>query len=143
MVVVDDAEPLVRQIQVVAGNRSLNGSAQAFRIEAVPVEGLAEPITIAVPLGESEKSVEDLLGAKTDGTAQVSSELIQATIAAALETGEKTRAYIDEVCKDELDINPDPVFRRGLAPLKKRGRICARKDGLTGGWYWSLKEGGA
>ena len=48
MIAVDDEDPLLRHIQVVAGNRSLNGSAQAFRIEAATVEGLTEPITRAV-----------------------------------------------------------------------------------------------
>ena len=63
MIAVDDEDPTIRHIQVVAGNRSLNGSAQSFRIEAVPVEGLDEPITLAVDLGESTKSVDDLLAA--------------------------------------------------------------------------------
>lgn len=58
----DDEDPMVRHIQVVSGNRSSNGSAQAFQIEAVPVEGLTEPITRAVELGESGKDVETLLG---------------------------------------------------------------------------------
>ncbi len=61
MVAVDNEDTLVRHIQVVAGNRSLNGSAQAFRLDAVPVAGLTEPITLAVPLGESAKSVDELL----------------------------------------------------------------------------------
>ncbi len=61
MIGVDDEDQSVRHIQVVAGNRSLNGAGQAFRIEAVPVDGLDEPITVAVALGESAKSVEDLL----------------------------------------------------------------------------------
>ena len=34
---------------------------QAFRIDAVDVPGLTEPITLAVELGASGKSVEDLL----------------------------------------------------------------------------------
>jgi hypothetical protein len=66
-VAVDDEDELVRHIQVVAGNRSLNGSAQAFRIEAVPVDGLAEPITRAVELGESSKSVDDLIANAAPG----------------------------------------------------------------------------
>jgi hypothetical protein len=66
-VAVDDEDELVRHIQVVAGNRSLNGSAQAFRIEAVTVEGLAEPITRAVELGESSKSVDDLIANAAPG----------------------------------------------------------------------------
>jgi hypothetical protein len=67
MVAVDDEDPLTRHVQVVAGNRSLNGSAQAFRIEAVEVPGLDEPITKAVALGESAKSVDDLISARTRG----------------------------------------------------------------------------
>jgi putative DNA primase/helicase len=61
MIAVDDEDSQLRHIQVVAGNRSLNGSAQAFRIEAVDVPGLDEPITVAVDLGESGKSVDALL----------------------------------------------------------------------------------
>ena len=61
MIAKDDQDESLRHIQVVAGNRSLNGSAQAFRIEAVDVEGLTEPITRAVELGASTKDVEDLL----------------------------------------------------------------------------------
>jgi hypothetical protein len=69
-VVVDPDDPLIRHIQVVAGNRSLNGSGQTFRIEAVPVEGLAEPITLAVELGTSSKDVEDILVAAVNGAAR-------------------------------------------------------------------------
>jgi hypothetical protein len=61
MIAPDDQDPLVRHVQVVAGNRSLNGAAQAFRIEAVDVDGLTEPVTRAVELGASEKQVDDLL----------------------------------------------------------------------------------
>jgi hypothetical protein len=61
MIAKDDADPSLRHIQVVAGNRSLNGRGQVFRIEAVAVEGLEEPITVARALGESSKDVEDLL----------------------------------------------------------------------------------
>jgi hypothetical protein len=64
MIALDDEDAAVRHVQVVAGNRSLNGNAQAFRIEAVPVEGLTEPITRAVELGESTKDVETLIGAQ-------------------------------------------------------------------------------
>lgn len=64
MIATDDEDPLVRHIQVVAGNRSLNGSAQSFRIDAVPVPGLREPITRAVDLGQSAKSVDALLAVR-------------------------------------------------------------------------------
>lgn len=71
-VAVDDEDPLVRHVQVVAGNRSLNGSAQAFRIEVVPVAGLTEPITRAVDLGESSKSVDDLIANIGNGETKTS-----------------------------------------------------------------------
>jgi hypothetical protein len=61
MIAPDDQEPLLRHIQVVSGNRSSNGSANAFRIDAVELEGLAEPVTRAVELGASAKHVDDLL----------------------------------------------------------------------------------
>jgi hypothetical protein len=139
IVAVDDEDPLVRHIQVVAGNRSLSGSAQAFRIEAVAVEGLAEPITRAIELGESDKSVEDLISAKADGKARVAGELIQAVVRDALETGEKSRTYLDEACKDELGVSSNTVWRNGLEPLKDARRVEVRKDGTTGGWLWRLR----
>src|SRR5262249_22062343 len=43
------------------------GAAQAFRIDAVDVAGVTEPITLAVPQGESAKSVETLLAATNNG----------------------------------------------------------------------------
>jgi hypothetical protein len=61
MIAADDEDAQLRHIQVVAGNRSLKGSAQAFRIEAANVPGLTEPVTLAVELGASAKSVDDLL----------------------------------------------------------------------------------
>jgi hypothetical protein len=68
MIAVDDEDPLLRHVQVLAGNRSLNGSAQAFRIDAVDVPGLTEPITVAIELGESAKSVDDLLATRARST---------------------------------------------------------------------------
>ncbi len=76
MIAVDDQDPAARVIQVVAGNRSPNGSAQAFRIDAVEVPGLAEPITLAVELGESSKSVDDLLAVKLGSKSAKARELI-------------------------------------------------------------------
>jgi hypothetical protein len=64
MVAVDDDDEDVRHVQVVAGNRSRNGSAQSFRIDEADVPGLEEPVTLAVELGESEKSVDELLSTR-------------------------------------------------------------------------------
>jgi hypothetical protein len=57
----DDVDKDVRHIQVVAGNRARNGNALSFRIEEARVAGLDEPVTLAVELGESCKSVDALL----------------------------------------------------------------------------------
>lgn len=65
MIAVDDRDEDVRHIQCVAGNRSRNGKAQSFRIDAVEVPGLTEPITVARDLGESDKSVDALLDTRT------------------------------------------------------------------------------
>jgi hypothetical protein len=85
MIAVDDEDEDVRHIQVIAGNRSRNGSAQSFKIEAVEVPGLAEPITKAVPLGESAKSVDDLLStagttsqSKTDQAKELILDILEA-----------------------------------------------------------------
>jgi hypothetical protein len=56
----DDADEMVFHIQVVKGNRSGRGHAEAFRIEMVDV-GLKEPVTKCVALGESQKDVDELL----------------------------------------------------------------------------------
>ena len=143
MIAVDDEDDSVRHIQVVAGNRSLNGKAQSFRIEAVDVEGLDEPITLAVELGESAKSVEDLLDAKREPSDDLT-DAIQAVILDALVTGEKGRDYLNAACKDELGVGSDPVYKRGLVPLKAAGRIDSRKEPTPNGrWYWRLKDGDA
>lgn len=138
MIAPDDEDPLLRHIQVVAGNRSLNGSALAFRIEAVEVEGLAEPITRAVELGESIKDVDALLSSPTGET---KGGQLQDTILRALEEGERTRAEIDELCREQHGASPDNTYRRGLHPLKAAGRIKARNAG-SAGWCWQLVHGG-
>lgn len=141
MIAIDDEDELLRHIQVVAGNRSLNGSAQAFRIEAVPVADLAEPITRAIDLGASSKSVDELLAApKAETAGRVPAADVQAVILEALATGEKTRNYLDETCRDELGVNPDTVYKSGLAPLRKDELIHARKAGSSGRWYWQLNS---
>jgi excisionase family DNA binding protein len=78
MIAVDDEDERVRHIQVVAGNRSRNGVGQVFRIDAVEVPGLAEPITLAVALGESSKPVDELLSTheRSDSRSARARELI-------------------------------------------------------------------
>lgn len=140
MIAADDENEFVRHIQVVVGNRSLNGAGEAFRIEAVPVEGLKEPITLAVPLGQSSKNVEDLFEPRKEDRAKVAAERVQEVILEALATGEKSRDYLNASCVDELGVGPDTTYKSGLDPLRKVGLIRPRKDGFTGPWLWSLKD---
>lgn len=140
MIVADNDDPLVRHIQVVAGNRSLNGTAQAFRIDAVPVANLTEPITLAVDLGESQKTIDELLAAGNDDNDRVDSDVLQAVILDALATGPKSREYLDAVCSDDLGATRDVVYKRGIGPLCKAKRVRAHKSGLTGGWSYYLTD---
>jgi hypothetical protein len=131
----DDEDPDKRHIQTVAGNRSGASDAFAFRIERREVEGLSEPVTVAVELEEAGKSVDAMLTGQHVGT--VSSEKIQEAILLALETGPKSREYLDAVLTDELGVSHDTVYKRGLAPMNK-WKIRSRKEGLHGGWVWEL-----
>ena len=60
----DDEDDMVFHVQVVAGNRSGRSAAQGYRIELRDV-GLGEPVTYAVELGESSKSVDQLLASSS------------------------------------------------------------------------------
>jgi hypothetical protein len=93
-----------------------------FRIDAVHVAGPAELITLAVPLGESAKSVDDLLAADPNRTSsRVSGQQLQALLIRELETGDKSRDYLNEVASDELDASataftrPDSCRSREIA----------------------------
>lgn len=118
----DDQDQFVRHIQVVAGNRALSGKANHFRIEPAEVEGLAEPITKAVELGESDKNVDDLL-------------------AMAIKEPSKTdqaKAAVLDILEERGDQNSDPLdaevaAKVGLAAKTIRNiRTELRNEGLIG-----------
>ena len=122
-VVVDLDDPLIRHIQVVAGNRTLNGNGQTFRIDAVPVEGLTEPITLAVELGASSKDVEDILAAAANGTAPETKT-------------DRARELLLDILDDEGPRESDALDARvaqetGLAAgTVKNARTKLKNDGL-------------
>lgn len=122
----DDQNQFVRHIQVVAGNRALGGKANHFRIEPATVEGLAEPITKAIELGESEKNVDDLLAmtlkepSKTDKAKAAvldileergdqNSDVLDAEVAKKVGLASKTIRNIRVELKDEGLIGIRPV----------------------------------
>lgn len=120
MIAVDNEDPTVRHIQVLAGNRSLNGNAQAFRIEAVPVDGLIEPITRAVELGASAKDVETLLGALP---AETKTDRARELILDILETdGEQESDTLDARVARETGLAAKTV-RNARSQLSKDGLV--------------------
>jgi AAA domain len=72
----DDEEEMLFHIEARAGNRGPSGQGRAFRIELVAVEGLSEPVTRAVEIGNSGKSVENLLGGKRESKSGRARELL-------------------------------------------------------------------
>ena len=92
---VDDEQEDVRHIQVVAGNRSRNGRALSFRIDEARVEGLEEPVTVAVELGESAKSVDALMVAGAGNRSSKSAEAREIILDILEEDGEQESDALD------------------------------------------------
>jgi AAA domain-containing protein len=136
----DDEDPDVRVLEIVKSNIGPKGNGRNYRVKTVSVEGLLEEIPLLVPEGAATKSVDDLLLVQRDK--RVPAELVKAIVLRELATGEKSRGYLDAACKDETGANPDSVYKSALVPLKELGRIRARKESMTGGWYWRLVEDG-
>jgi hypothetical protein len=133
----DDNDDSVRHIQVVAGNRVKSSAGRSFRIIGVPVVEGGEPVTVAGDFGDSDKDVDDLL-TSTVRPERIDKQALQLLILAHLETGAKSREYLDELGRDELKATPDQVYRRGIEPLRQAKKITAKKDGLDGGWSYAL-----
>ncbi len=125
MVVADDEDPDIRHIQVVAGNRSRSGSAQSFRIEEARVDGLEEPVTLAVELGESPKSVDTLLSApKADSKSAGARELILDILEG---DGEQESDALDARVARETGLAAGTVKNLRVA-LKNEGLIKAHPE---------------
>jgi hypothetical protein len=141
MIVVDDVDPLVRHIQVVSGNRSPNGSAQAFRIEAVDVQGLDEPITRAVDLGVSSKSVEDLLATRVDnGHASKTADARELILDILDEEGSQESDALDARVANETGLEAKTV-RNIRGQLSKQGLIKVKpEDDGDGNRRWRVSR---
>jgi hypothetical protein len=138
----DDEEDDLHHIQVVAGNRVKPGEAgRSFRINGVLLPEhpeIEEVVTLATEIGVSSKDVEDLLAQQLPARKRVSAEAVQKVVLDALASGEKSRAYLNETCKNELGVNADTVYKSALDPLRREGRITVYKPSLKGAWYWRL-----
>jgi AAA domain len=133
----DDEDPDLRVLEVVKSNIGPKGIGRNYRIRTVEVDGLKEPVPALVAEGVASKAVDDLINVQKSGK-RIPPEFVRALILAELETGEQSRKQLDAAAKEKLGANPDTVYKSGLDPLNKAGRIRSRKDGTTGGWYWRL-----
>jgi hypothetical protein len=130
----DDEDELLFHAQVVAGNRGPRSNGRAFRLELVDVPP-AKEITLAVPLGESAKNVEELLalrqpkGAKRDDARKL--------ILRELETGPKSLDELKALAASELGVSGETVWRAANA-LKHEGIAKPQNSGPGTAWLWRL-----
>lgn len=136
-VAADDQDDMLFHIAVVAGNRSARGAGRTFRIELVDV-GLKEPVTRAVELGESTKSVDDLLGqtvetrraaVKRDGAAEI--------ILRELAVEPRPLDYLKARCIAEIGCSGDTVWK-AANELKADEKVDRRNSGPGTPWLWYL-----
>jgi AAA domain len=121
----DDEDADVRHIQVVGGNRSRVGVGRMFRIEAVRVGDLAEPVTMAVELGQSSKDIDDLLSARRGDSEPSNSEVARDLILDTLEAAPGMEHESD-------DLDAKVAAETGLAAKTvKNIRVKLGKDGLV------------
>jgi hypothetical protein len=137
----DDEDDNLRVVEVVKSNIAGTGEGRNYRISTVAVEGLSEPVPVLTPDGGATKSVDELLTVKR--AKRVPAATIRDLVLRELATGEKTRKHLDDVAKTETGANPDSVYKSALEPLRKEGRIKARKEGFggDGGWVYTTTGG--
>jgi len=133
----DDEDDMIFHVQVVAGNRSGRGAAQAFRIELRDV-GLKEPVTYAAELGESTKNVDQLLTTSTlpRGAKRAS---IKEIILRELAKGERPLDNLKAVAIAELDASGETVWR-AANELKAERKVACSNSGMGTPWLWRLQE---
>jgi hypothetical protein len=127
MIAVDDEDPLVRHIQCIAGNRSLNGAGQSFRIETAPVDGLEEPVTRVVEIGESRKNVDDLLGVRLGGVGSTSGQAREAILDILETEGDQESDALDARVAQLADLSARTI-RNIRKKLRDEGLIRAAPD---------------
>jgi hypothetical protein len=133
----DDEDDMVFHIGVVAGNRSARGAAQAFRIELRDV-GLKEPVTYAAELGESSKSVDQLLATSSvpKGAKRAS---VKELILRELAKGEQPMEYLKAVAVAEIDASGETTWR-AANELKAERKVACSNSGMGTPWLWRLRE---
>lgn len=137
VVAADDEENLVFHIEVSAGNRSARGAGRTFRIELADV-GLKEPVTRAVDLGVSTKSVDQLLGQPADERrAAVKTDGARDVIIRELAIEPRQLDYIKAKCAAEVGASGDTTWR-AANNLKAEGLVDRGNSGPGTPWLWWL-----
>jgi hypothetical protein len=133
----DDEDDMIFHAAVVAGNRSGRGAAQGFRIELRDV-GLKEPITYAAELGESGKSVDQLLATRLvpKGAKRAS---VKELILRELKRGPQALDRLKALAADEIDASGETVWRAANG-LKAEGKVDRSNSGPGTPWLWYLAE---
>lgn len=133
----DDEDDMVFHLQVVAGNRSGRGAAQAFRIELRDV-GLTEPVTYAAELGESTKNVDQLLTTPTlpRGAKRAT---VKDLILRELAKGPQPMGYLKAVAISEIDTSGETTWR-AANELKAERKVRCSNSGTGTPWLWSIRE---
>jgi hypothetical protein len=137
----DDEDDDRRILEVVKSNGGPVGVARSFKVELAPVAGLKTPQVTLTDERESDKSADEALaGERQKRQERIPKAKLRTLILNQLESGPKSRDYIDQAANDELGLGSDATWRYGLAPLKDERQIKCRKLGMSGGWEWSLNE---
>jgi AAA domain len=134
----DDEDPDVRVVEVIKSNIGPKGVGRNYRLKTVDVDGLAERLPLLVEESAATKSVDELIRAAS-WAKRIPGELVRELVLAELETGEKSRQYLNTVAEEKLGASHDTVYKSGLTPLRKEGLIVARKESVEGSWFWRLK----
>jgi hypothetical protein len=137
VVAADDEDDMLFHIAIAAGNRSARGAGRQFRIELADV-GLKEPVTRAVELGASTKSVDDLLGkAPDDRRAAVKRDGAAEIILRELAVEPRALDYLKAKCVAEVGASSDTTWRAANR-LKAEGKVTRGNSGPGTPWLWSL-----
>jgi hypothetical protein len=139
LMVADDEDEMLFHAQVVAGNRGPRSNGRAFRLELVDVPP-AEEITLAVPLGESAKDVEELLAGTNGGGGTRGSKSAEARDLLLMileDEGEQESDALDARIAQEVGVAAKTV-RNNRAKLKNDGLIVVfperDEDGTVARW---------
>jgi hypothetical protein len=136
-VAADDEEEMLFHIAVVAGNRSARGNGRSFRIDLADV-GLKEPVTRAVDLGDSAKSVDALLSdaAENRGRA-VKRAAAEDVILQELASGTRSLDELKAKVAAETGASGETTYR-AAQQLKLDKKVRCSNSGPGTPWVWSL-----